>query len=32
MDIRDLLENVKNNKVDIEDALNILKDLPYEDL
>lgn len=32
MDIRDLLENVKNNKVDIEGALNILKDLPYEDL
>lgn len=32
MDIRDLLENVKNNNLDIEDALDILKDLPYEDL
>ena len=32
MDLRDLLENVKNNNLDIEDALDILKDLPYEDL
>ena len=32
MDIRDLLEGVKNNKVDIEEALEVLKDLPYENL
>ncbi|MEG0843494.1 MAG: nickel pincer cofactor biosynthesis protein LarB [Romboutsia sp.] len=32
MDIRELLEEVKNNKLDIESALHKLKDLPYEDL
>lgn len=31
-ELRQLLENVKNNSVNINDALNKLKDLPYEDL
>lgn len=32
MDLRELLQNVKNNELDIEDALGKLKNLPYEDL
>ncbi|WP_042277690.1 nickel pincer cofactor biosynthesis protein LarB [[Clostridium] dakarense] len=32
MDLRELLQNVKNNELDIDDALGKLKDLPYEDL
>lgn len=32
MDIRDLLEGVKNNTIDIDGALDKLKDLPYEDI
>lgn len=32
MDLRELLENVKNNNVDIDLALEKLKNLPYEDL
>lgn len=32
MDLKKLLEDVKNNKVQIEDALEKLKDLPYEDI
>lgn len=32
MDLRELLENVKNNSVDIDLALEKLKNLPYEDL
>jgi NCAIR mutase (PurE)-related protein len=31
-ELRQLLENVKNGNIDTEDALNKLKDLPYEDL
>ncbi|BAF60812.1 MAG: nickel pincer cofactor biosynthesis protein LarB [Pelotomaculum sp.] len=31
-ELRQLLEDVKNNKVDVGDALNRLKTLPYEDL
>lgn len=31
-ELRQLLENVKNSKMDVEDALNRLKNLPYEDL
>lgn len=31
-ELHQLLENVKNNSVNINDALNKLKDLPYEDL
>lgn len=31
-ELRQLLEEVKNNKVDVGDALNKLKNLPYEDL
>lgn len=31
-ELRQLLEDVKNNKVEVGEALNILKDLPYEDL
>lgn len=32
MDIKKLLEDVKNNSLEIEDALEKLKDLPYEDI
>lgn len=32
MDLRELLQNVKNNELDIDDALGKLKNLPYEDL
>lgn len=32
MDLRDLLEGVKNNNIDIDEALGKLKNLPYEDL
>jgi NCAIR mutase (PurE)-related protein len=31
-ELQKLLENVKNHKVEIDDALNKLKNLPYEDL
>ena len=31
-ELRQLLEDVKNNKVEVGEALNTLKDLPYEDL
>lgn len=31
-ELRRLLENVKNNKVDVAEALDRLKNLPYEDL
>lgn len=31
-ELRQLLEDVKNNKVGVGEALNILKNLPYEDL
>ncbi|HPU35240.1 MAG TPA: nickel pincer cofactor biosynthesis protein LarB [Bacillota bacterium] len=31
-ELRQLLEDVKNNRVDVGDALNRLKNLPYEDL
>jgi NCAIR mutase (PurE)-related protein len=31
-ELRQLLEDVKNSKVDIGDALTKLKNLPYEDL
>lgn len=32
MDLRELLEDIKHNNVSIEDALEKLKNLPYEDL
>lgn len=32
MDLRDLLQEVKSNNMDIDEALNKLKNLPYEDL
>lgn len=32
MDLRELLQEVKNNNLDIDSALHKLKDLPYEDL
>ena len=32
MNIRELLENVKNNTIDIDGALDKLKNLPYEDI
>lgn len=32
MDLKKILEDVKNNELDIDSALEILKDLPYEDL
>lgn len=32
MDLKKILEDVKNNNLDIDDALKKLKDLPYEDL
>lgn len=32
MDIRELLESVKNNDIDIDSAMNKLRDLPYEDI
>lgn len=32
MELKKILENVKNNELDIDSALEILKDLPYEDL
>lgn len=32
MDLRDLLQEVKNSNIDIEEALGKLKNLPYEDL
>ena len=32
MDLRDLLENIKVNKLSIDDALEKLKNLPYEDI
>ena len=32
MDLKKLLEEVKNDKLDIDSALNELKNLPYEDL
>lgn len=31
-ELRQLLEDVKNNKVEVGEALNTLRDLPYEDL
>lgn len=31
-ELRQLLEDIKSDKVPVEDALNILKDLPYRDL
>ena len=31
-ELRQLLEDVKDNRVDVGDALNRLKNLPYEDL
>ena len=32
MDLKKLLEDVKNNNLQIDDALEKLKDLPYEDI
>lgn len=32
MDLRELLQNVKNDQLDIDEALGKLKNLPYEDL
>lgn len=32
MNLRELLEDIKNNKIDIDKALEKLKNLPYEDL
>lgn len=32
MDVRQLLEAVKKDEIDIDTAVNKLKDLPYEDL
>ncbi|MEG1870829.1 MAG: 1-(5-phosphoribosyl)-5-amino-4-imidazole-carboxylate carboxylase, partial [Peptostreptococcaceae bacterium] len=32
MDVKELLERVKNNDLDVDLALEKLKDLPYEDL
>ena len=32
MELKKILEDVKNNELDIDSALEILKDLPYEDL
>ena len=32
MDLRELLDDVKNNKIDIDVAMKKLKNLPYEDL
>ncbi|HSQ33556.1 MAG TPA: 1-(5-phosphoribosyl)-5-amino-4-imidazole-carboxylate carboxylase, partial [Peptostreptococcaceae bacterium] len=32
MNLRDLLQEVKNSNIDIEEALIKLKNLPYEDL
>ena len=32
MDLKKILEDVKNNNLDIDDALKKLRDLPYEDL
>ena len=32
MDLRDLLEKIKDNKLSIDDALEKLKNLPYEDI
>lgn len=32
MDLRELLQNVKNDQIDIDEALGKLKNLPYEDL
>ena len=32
MDLKKILEDVKNNNLDIEDALEKLRDLPYEDI
>ena len=32
MDLRDLLENIKDNNITIDDALEKLKNLPYEDI
>ena len=32
MDLKKILEDVKNNNLDIDDALKKLKDVPYEDL
>ena len=32
MDLKKILEDVKNNELEIDSALEILKDLPYEDL
>ena len=32
MDLRKLLENVKDNNLDIDSALEKLKDLPFEDI
>ena len=32
MDVRQLLEAVKTDEIDIDTAVNKLKDLPYEDL
>lgn len=31
-EVRHLLENIKNGKIDIENALEVLKDLPYKEL
>ena len=32
MDLKKLLEDIKNNNLEIEDALEKLRDLPYEDI
>ena len=32
MDVKKLLEAVKNDEIDIDTAITKLKDLPYEDL
>ena len=32
MDLRELLDGVKNNRIDIDIAMEKLKNLPYEDL
>ena len=32
MDLRKLLQDVKDGSTDIDDALNSLKNLPYEDI
>ena len=32
MELKKILEDVKNNELDIDSAIEILKDMPYEDL